>query len=536
MTWSSETSNGYEAQKIASIAVPYLQGRALDLGCGAMKAWPMMIGMDSGAVHGKGGADIAGDISDLSMFADASFDAVFSSHALEDFPRSMVPTVLAEWSRVVKIDGYLVLYVPSANLYPKVGEEGANPAHQWDIYPGDIEAILREQVEPPASHVATGWELVESEERGQGNEYSLFIVVRKTLRQGWHENLWQRNPDGKKRALVCRFGAIGDQIQTSSILPELRKQGYHITYCTTPKGQEVIRHDPHIEEWLIQETDFVPNEYLGPYFRALEERYDTFINLCESIEGALLALPGRPNHFYSHEARRLLYGGVNYLERMHDIAGVPHVFHPKFYPTKTEVARMRNWKHNTCGDAPVILWAIRGSSLAHKTWPYVQVVARWLVERSPCHVVLVSDGDVGKRLQDGIIDCLVRDGVDTSRVHGVAGEWSIRDTLTFAVMADCVVGPETGVLNAVGFEPNAKVIFLSHSSETQLTRDWVNTQAIKPHNTACYPCHQLHHDFSYCPEDKKTAVAKCSASIPPEEVFTAIARAFGAVKLAEAAD
>jgi hypothetical protein len=34
--------------------------------------------------------------------------------------------VLAEWARVLKVGGYMVLYVPSGNLYPHIGEEHAN--------------------------------------------------------------------------------------------------------------------------------------------------------------------------------------------------------------------------------------------------------------------------------------------------------------------------------------------------------------------------------------------------------------------------
>jgi hypothetical protein len=56
---------------------------------------------------------------------------------------------------------------------------------------------------------------------------------------------------------------------------------------------------------------------------------------------------------------------------------------------------------------------------------------------------------------------------------------------------DIVIGPETGVLSAVAMEPMKKIVFLSHSSVENLTRDWVNTVSLYSKNTPCYPCHKL---------------------------------------------
>jgi hypothetical protein len=99
---------------------------------------------------------------------------------------------------------------------------------------------------------------------------------------------------------------------------------------------------------------------------------------------------------------------------------------------------------------------------------------------------------------------------------------SIRQSLTLAQQVPCVVGPETGVLNAVAFEPNGKVIMLSHSSKENLTKHWSNTQTIEPENTACYPCHRLHYGRDYCHEHAETGAALCQANITPERVFLAI--------------
>lgn len=523
--WTMQTSQGFESDKIATLVVPYTRGRGLDVGCGMRKVWPHCIGVDNGHhFGGNSAAEINGDGSDLSIFADNSLNFVFSSHTLEHFEEEKIPALLSEWARVIKPGGYLVLYVPSANLYPKckpVLQPGANTDHKWDIYPGDIEKKLIDAT-------TCGWTQIECEERGHAkddNEYSLYEVYQKREDGVFEKNIWQRNPGGQKRCLVIRYGAIGDQIIASSILPLLKKKGYYITYNVSSESQDILRFDPNIDEFLLQDKDQVPNMQLGAYWKTLElsKRYDRIINLCESLEGALLTLPGRLTNEYSHGARHRICN-KNYLEHTHDIADVPYKFNPRFYETKEEHEEAIAEKNRH--GAPVILWALNGSSV-HKVYPWVQIVVAWLIEKTPAHIYFSGDLKDGKMLQDAIIRELQGNGVSTDRIHAMAGIWSIRKTLAFAQQADCVVGPETGVLNAVAFEQMPKVVYLSHSSIENLTKHWVNTKALTPdvERCPCYPCHKLISGWDNCVKNEKTAAAQCASSITPERVFGTIAKA-----------
>ncbi len=56
--------------------------------------------------------DIIGSIVDMTAVADASFDAVFSSHSLEHVYAHEVPQVINEFARVVTDDGFVVLTCP----------------------------------------------------------------------------------------------------------------------------------------------------------------------------------------------------------------------------------------------------------------------------------------------------------------------------------------------------------------------------------------------------------------------------------------
>lgn len=529
MVWSVKGPHDFESDKIAAIAVPYLQGECfLDIGCGQRKVWPSAIGIDSNqafAHYTK--SDLQMDGAHLAIIGNETVDAVFSSHLLEHFEDTAA--VLTEWARVLKIGGHMVLYVPSANLYPKMGEPGANTDHKVDFYPGDIERFFAN------GHIPGQWTLLESEERSEFAEYSLFIVVRKDTREdGPHRltrRVWERNPDGRKRALVIRYGAIGDILQTAGVFPLLKEQGYHITVCCQPATQEVILHNPYVDEWFIQAKDFVPNMQLGPFWAEISKRYDHVVNHCESIEGTLLYNPDRLNYFYPHEARHKFVGGVNYHERLHDIAGVTHDFRgARFHATEQERYRARKFYGSLQG--PVVVWAINGSS-AHKVYPWTQVVASWLVERTTTTVILVADGGIGKQLQDGIIDTMAQSGVDTTRVIGKAGEWSIRECLAFTQVADCIVGPETGTTNSVAFMPVPKVVYLSHSSHENLTKHWMNTHVLVPDTkkAPCYPCHRLHFNWDHCHQSEATSAALCASAITPEQVFEAIMESLGHVRL-----
>lgn len=512
--WSLETSRGFESDKIAHLLIPYTRGRGLDLGCGQRKAWPHFIGVDSLLDYGgqrPDSVDVVARCDDLSIFGNESMDFVFSSHLLEHFRKEDVPVVLAEWSRVLKVGGYLALYLPSANFYPKCGEEGSNPDHKWDINMGDVETLLQEGTN-------CGWTQLECEERNQLNEYSIFEVYQKRDDGIFEKKLWQRNPDGKKRCLVIRYGAIGDQIVASSILPLLKEEGYYVTYSTTPDAQRVVLHNKNIDEFFIQDKDQVPNLQLGPYWEALKERYDKIVNLSESIEGTLLAIPGRINHEYSEGTRRKLLGTVNYLERTHDIADVPHIFDSVFKPTSEEMEWARSEKAKF--DAPLIVWALAGSS-EHKAYPFAQITIGWLLKKTPAHIYLFGDAGPAKLMQDTIIDICKKSNVDMDRLHGICGKWDIRQSLAFAQLADVVIGPETGVLNAVATNDEVrKIIYLSHSSQENITKHWKNTVAIEPENCPCYPCHRLHYGWENCIKVKETNAALCATNVKPERLFT----------------
>lgn len=515
MTWSLENSKNDESAKIRWELIPYMHGRALDLGCGPYKVFPHFIGVDNGHHWGHLGTDVpVDDAAKLDLFADASCDLAYSSHLLEHFKYEDVPAVLREWMRVVKPGGHLILYVPDEAQYPKCGTEFANPDHKWDVnYDKVITAMER---------VAGGWDLIDYQVRSERDEYSLFFVFKKTEGR-LHEFGW-RKPKPAKTAAVVRYGAQGDMIQMSSVLPWLKEQGYHVTlYCQAGPGLEVIKHDPHVDRFIVQGKDEVPNQFLGEFWTETRKKYDKWINLSESVECTLLASPGRSNFEWPNSARAALLDR-NYLEWTHTLAEVPPPYRPKFYSTPTEREKAR-WTAQKWGRRNV-LWSLAGSS-GHKVWPHLDMmVARIMTDYPDTHVVLVGD-DACRLLETG--------WEAEPRVHCQSGKWTIRQSMAFAEVADLIIGTETGLLNAAGSMDTPKIITLSHSSPEMLTKHWKNTISLQqPKGVGCAksPCRQLHggNDTSAwldCPKHEETGTALCQYHIGPEQMWTAIQAVLG---------
>ena len=332
-----------------------------------------------------------------------------------------------------------------------------------------------------------------------------------------------------KSVCVVRYGGMGDMIQVSSLFPLFKEQGYRVCVNVSERGKEILESDPNVDELLVQETDQVPNDRLTPYWENLSQCFDKFVQLSESIEGSLLLTPQREEEMrgkrvmvsaskYYNLSKEEIHEkcNVNYMERTHDLAGLPHKFYPKFYPTDEEERRAKR-RRKKVKSKHVILWALSGSSV-HKVYPWTDaVMSRILMDRKDVSFVTVGDG---------LCELLEVGWEKEKRVVTKSGKWSVRDTLAFLDVCDVVVGPETGVLNAASTLKCHKVVLLSHSSHENLSKHWKNTTALGPDNYPdyCFPCHKMHYGFSTCNRDKETGGAMCAAKINPKNVVEDILR------------
>lgn len=309
-------------------------------------------------------------------------------------------------------------------------------------------------------------------------------------------------PKDVKTACVYRISAIGDACQVASVFPGLKEQGYHVTFVTSPKGAEVCRHDPYIDEIVVQSADFGPPERIVQFWQTYEERFDKFINLGNTVEHTLLLKPKNIHYYWPQETLHRLCNH-NYMDVTHEVAGVPKKLRQRFYPTAEETGRIMGWrmdKKRLCVVAPV------GSGI-NKRWPHVIAFCDAMLGADPdMHIAVVG------QLEPSYLP-------EHERLHPLAVSWPVRDVLTLALHADIVIGEETGVLNAVACEAMPKIVLLSHSSDENLTRDWTNTIGLEPRKTPCFPCHRMHAEWDYCRRVPELDAALCQANHSPDEVL-----------------
>lgn len=448
--------------------VPYTAGSGLHVGAGpGPRIFPNAIGIDTE----KGpGVDLLMYLERFPLFASNVYDFVVVGQALKRVaePRR----TLAECWRVLGVGGFLILMRPTSRAYEWLLEDAPDHCVHANLRLGEHRVDVVQKI--PA---------------GEGR-HVLPAVAGKTV-------------------AIVRTGGYGDAIWAASILPALKDEGYHVTAYLEKMGEEVLRHDPHIDRIIVTDDSRVQGAEIGPFWAHEMERYDRWINLTECVEKNMLAVPTDLRFYWPKEERRRLFGG-NYLEAVHRLAGVPRKFAQRFYATPGEleaaVARQIPGRKSA-------VFAVSGSTLP-KYWPYVEELVSALIARGFGVTVL---GEMrGLKLE-------ARAGLQV-----VGQDWSIREALAFAQAADLVVGQETGILNAVAFESMRKVVLLSHSTAKNLTQYWTNTVAL--HGTPdCWPCHQIHYlqnGWSACNQDEKTKLAKCQATISVEQVLEAIDRPF----------
>lgn len=162
----------------------YLSGAVLDIGCGPDPVVP----------HARPFDKIHGDAEHITEHVSDTYDTVYSSHCLEHM--SDVPRALAEWWRLVRPGGYMIIVVPHEDLY----EQGFWPS----LYNRDHKATFR--LDADASWSPKSYDLRQLIKGLRGAEIIDAKVQDHGYRYGWRPRIGRRPRTlGPVRKLISRL-------------------------------------------------------------------------------------------------------------------------------------------------------------------------------------------------------------------------------------------------------------------------------------------------------------------------------------------
>ena len=177
---SAETSKAKNRRLKEDFFEKYCQGKGLDIGFGGDLIVPRCQGWDF--EHG--------DAQTLNGLSDSSFDFVYASHILEHLPD--IATSLKNWWRILRQNGYLIIYLPHRDLYEKKKAlpSNWNPDHKHFFLIDRDEAPDTIGLVPLLHRTLSNFKLIYAKECKEGHtitdparhsdgEYSIEAVVQK---------------------------------------------------------------------------------------------------------------------------------------------------------------------------------------------------------------------------------------------------------------------------------------------------------------------------------------------------------------------
>ena len=134
----------------------FIQGKTLELGCGAVKTVPDAVGVDivpkgqliPGLVKAFSMADIVADVSKPLPIEPESYDTIIARHILEHILDPV--ECLRDWSKALKKNGRLIIAVPNQDIRNSIP---MNYQHVSAYTPKNLEVFMKIQGWKPIASV-----------------------------------------------------------------------------------------------------------------------------------------------------------------------------------------------------------------------------------------------------------------------------------------------------------------------------------------------------------------------------------------------
>src|SRR5215475_52428 len=157
-------------------------------------------------------------------------------------------------------------------------------------------------------------------------------------------------------ACIIRLGGIGDDLIASSVGRPLKTLGYKVEFIASAPQHVVLQNNPFIDKLTVKEAE----KDLQAWVTNRAQEYELCVHLSHSVENRHALFKHSTAFWWPADYRRKLCAG-NYLETQMDIAGVPHMFGPLYFPTQDELEFVRRSKAKI-GDR-CVAWVLSGTRI-----------------------------------------------------------------------------------------------------------------------------------------------------------------------------
>lgn len=319
------------------------------------------------------------------------------------------------------------------------------------------------------------------------------------------------------KILVSRYGAFGDVIHCSH-LPRLIKEHYNpdvLDFETNHKGYQILLENPYIDNLrhIDPEQLKLKMGHVKQHWKAMEEEYDLFFNLFDSLEHRHIAMEDQPEYYMSTKKRRKLYGNINFYDAMTAQCNLPESYFGtggELYFSKEERNIVEKWLRSMVGDSPFVIMNLGGTSL-QKKFTCSSEVARMIRLEFPEMKIMITGDKYNHKYAP-----------DTFDIDLVERKFPFRQSLLIAEYADLVISTESGFAVGAGALGTPCVQMLTTSSLANHCKNNKNDFSIES-EAFCSPCHKGTYRFIGCPS--KDGLPICT-HFNPERVMEQVRRAY----------
>lgn len=322
-----------------------------------------------------------------------------------------------------------------------------------------------------------------------------------------------------RKAMIYRLGAFGDILHASH-LPRLIKEHYKIDqldFETSIRGYQILQNNPYIDKLTILSPNQLNRDELFNKWMYLEDEYDMFFNLINSIEVKYCCNEDDQKYYRTDEYRRERCGKINFYDAMIQAADLPESYfgtRGELYYPENEHVKSKEWVDSTKKKYDsnwLILVCLSGSSM-HKRFESAESICNKILKKYPKSFIVIT----------GDKDCL-EDVCEHPRILSKVDKWNFRTVMLMAKYFDFVISPETGLVCVSHLWDTPTLQLLTAASWDNHIKYAKNAYWVKT-DAACAPCHKNPVKYYGC--TRKDGIPLCAASFNEDKIMDKVEEAY----------